>query len=79
MELIIGILAIFVLVSIFKLIFGSMKFISKIVINGVIGLVLLYFFNAIGGAFGTNIEISIVNALIAGVFGIPGIILLLLV
>ena len=40
--------------------------------------VLLWLFNLVGGIVGLHLEIGAVSALVAGFFGIPGVILLLL-
>ena len=54
-----------------------LKIIGKLLINGVIGFVLLYLLNLIGGGLlGFTIALNPVNALIAGFFGIPGVIVL---
>ena len=54
-----------------------LKIIGKLLINGVIGFVLLYLLNLIGsGLLGFTIALNPVNALIAGFFGIPGVIVL---
>lgn len=78
MEILLGILALFVLYLLLKLLKVSIPVITKIVWNGVIGLVALLIFNFIGGLIGLNIEITVLNALVAGLLGIPGIILLLI-
>lgn len=54
------------------------KIIIKLIINGIIGGVLLLIFNLIGGLFGITIVINPFNAVIAGLLGIPGVILLLI-
>ena len=43
------------------------------------GIVLLFVFNFVGGFFDFQLGINAVNALVAGILGIPGIILLVLV
>ena len=43
------------------------------------GLVLLFVFNFIGGFFDFSLGINATNALVAGVLGIPGIVLLVLI
>ncbi|QQK08004.1 pro-sigmaK processing inhibitor BofA family protein [Miniphocaeibacter halophilus] len=63
----------------FKLIKTSIKFFGKIIINGIIGVVSLFIFNAIGGIIGLNLAITPINAIISGIFGIPGIIVLLFI
>jgi len=45
----------------------------KLVWNGIIGAIMLWLANLLGGAlFHTTINITIIKALIAGFFGIPG-------
>lgn len=50
----------------------------KLLWNGVVGMILLWLFNLVGGIVGLHLEIGAVFALVAGFFGIPGVILLLL-
>ena len=50
----------------------------KLLWNGVVGMILLWLFNLVGGIVGLHLEIGAVSALVAGLFGIPGVILLLL-
>lgn len=54
------------------------KKIFKLIINGVLGGILLFIFNIIGGYFGLAITINPFNALIVGLLGIPGVILILI-
>lgn len=60
----IGIAIIFALIKIIKLPFWLLK-------NSIVGAVMLYIFNFLG--FFT-IKLTFINCLVAGVFGIPGII-----
>lgn len=55
------------------------KIIFKLIVNGVIGGILLLLFNLIGGIFGLTLVINPLNAIIAGLLGIPGVILLLII
>lgn len=54
------------------------KIIMKLVLNGIIGGILLFIFNLIGGLFGLSIAINPLSAVIVGFLGIPGVVLLLL-
>lgn len=54
------------------------RILIKLLINGLIGGVLLFFFNLIGGIFGLSILINPLNAIIAGFLGVPGVILILI-
>lgn len=61
----IGILILFIIVKVFSLPF-------KLVWNGVYGAIALWLINLLGSFLGFGIKVTIVKALIAGFFGIPG-------
>lgn len=63
---------------VFKLLFGSIKKIIGLVINGVLGVILLTIFNYFGAIFGVTIGINLLTALIAGILGVPGVIIMVL-
>ena len=48
----------------------------KLLWNGICGVVLLWLFNLLGGIFGVTIPIHFISALVAGFFGVPGLMLL---
>ena len=60
------------------LVIKVLKWPIKILINGLIGIFLLYVTNYIGLDFGLYIPINPVTAIIAGFLGIPGIIFLVI-
>lgn len=62
----------------FWLLSRPIKWIFKILINAAIGFVLLFVVNLLGAFVGISIAITWVTALIAGFFGIPGVIALIL-
>jgi inhibitor of the pro-sigma K processing machinery len=68
--LLLAVAVLFIAVKIFSL---PLRFLY----NGVVGAILLWALNFLGGAFGLAIEITALNSLIAGFFGVPGIIFLL--
>ncbi len=55
------------------------KILTRLLINGIIGGIVLFIFNIIGGIFGTTIIINPLNALIVGFLGVPGVVLLLII
>lgn len=59
------------------LVINLLKWPIKILINGLVGIVLLYVTNYVGGYFDFSLAINAVTALIAGFLGIPGIIFLI--
>lgn len=54
------------------------RILMKLLINGLIGGVVLLLFNLVGGIFNLSIAVSPLNAIIVGVLGIPGVILILI-
>ena len=81
-SLIYGLVGIAVLFLVIKL----LKWPIKIVINGIIGVVILYVANFIIANLGlvginTNFSLAInpITALIAGFFGVPGVIVLIII
>ena len=65
-SLAIGVVILYIIVKLLALPF-------KLVWNGIIGAVMLWLANLLGGAlFNVTIHITIIKALIAGFFGIPG-------
>ena len=63
-----------VLCLIGKIIALPMKLLWKLITNSVVGAVLLWVVNL----FGAGIQITFVKALLAGVLGVPGVIIVLL-
>ena len=61
-----------------KLFLWPLKMILKLIINSVIGGVVIVIINAVGANLGLLIPLNMINALIVGVLGLPGAILLLL-
>jgi inhibitor of the pro-sigma K processing machinery len=68
----------FLLYIIGMLLVIPIKIIVKLIVNGVIGGVLLLIFNFIGSFIGLSLNITPVTAVISGLLGIPGVILLLI-
>jgi inhibitor of the pro-sigma K processing machinery len=71
----ISILGLYLLVKIFS---WPLKILFKLVINAVLGAILLIIVNIIGNYFNFYIGINAITALIAGFFGIPGVIFLII-
>ena len=74
-ETVIGVaIGIIILALIMKLVALPIHLSSKFITNSIIGAIMLWVVNL----FGANVPIDIFRALIAGVFGIPGVIVILL-
>lgn len=54
-----------------------LKYVSKLLINAVIGGILLWVLNIFGNFIGLHIPVNPITALIAGFLGIPGVVLLI--
>ena len=59
------------------LLLAPLKIILRLILSGILGGILLWLINFLGGIFSVTIAINPVSALVAGYFGVPGIILLL--
>lgn len=68
-------IAVLIVLRIFSL---PIKWIFKLLLNMVVGFIGLFVVNWLGSYISISIGINIINALIVGTLGIPGLILLLL-
>ena len=64
-------------IIVLRLLAKPIRFIFKLLLNTVLGFVLLWLINFFGGGLGIALELSLFNALIVGLLGIPGVLLLL--
>ncbi|WP_123052601.1 pro-sigmaK processing inhibitor BofA family protein [Clostridium sp. JN-1] len=70
----IAVVGLYILVKVFA---WPLKILFKLIINGVLGTILLVLVNLVGHYFNFYIGINAATALIAGFFGIPGVIFLI--
>lgn len=68
---IVGLVVLFVILKVLSLPF---KLAWKLISNSIIGAIMLWIVNL----FGVGLEITFFKALIAGIFGIPGVVVILL-
>lgn len=54
-----------------------LRYLVKLIINGIIGGILLFLINLLGGFIGLHIAINPLTAIIAGFLGVPGVVLLI--
>lgn len=71
-------IAVVLLYLVAKVFSWPFKMLGKLILNGFLGIVLLYLFNLAGASFGITLGINAATALIAGFFGVPGIAFLVL-
>lgn len=72
------IIGILILLIFGRLLLWPLKKIFKLIVNAILGGILLFIFNIIGAYFGMGIEINPLNAIIAGLLGVPGVVLILI-
>ena len=70
------IVALYVLI---KILAAPIKLIFKLLINAALGFLLLFLANFVGGFFDFYIPLTWISVILAGVGGIPGVILLILI
>lgn len=54
------------------------KAVFKLILNSVLGGILIFIINLIGGAFGFHIGLNVLTSIIVGILGIPGAVLLVI-
>ena len=64
-----------ILFVVLKLLALPMKLIIKLVINGIVGGILIFVVNLIGTNFGFMIDLNWITALIVGILGVPGVVI----
>ena len=70
-----GLVIIFIICRIFA---KPLRWVLKLILNGIIGGLILAAINFVGGFAGVSIIINPFSALIAGLLGVPGVILVVL-
>lgn len=68
-----------ILLLFFKIFTKPIKWILKLLLNALLGLVILVVVNYLGAFVGLKITIGWLSALVAGILGLPGVVLLLLI
>lgn len=71
-----GLLLLYVVVRLFYL---PLRWVLVAVYNGILGGIILWLVNLVGGLVGLSIAINPVTALIAGFLGVPGVIVLAMI
>jgi inhibitor of the pro-sigma K processing machinery len=70
-----GLVLIYIIGRVF---FMPIKFVLRLLYNGIIGGITLWLLNLVGGYFSLTIAINPVTALVVGFLGVPGIVLLII-
>ncbi|MBP2651627.1 MAG: sigmaK-factor processing regulatory protein BofA [Firmicutes bacterium] len=72
------IFGIFLIYLVGKIFVMPIKFVFRLIYNAIIGGIMLWVVNFIGGYFDFIVAINPITALVAGILGIPGVVLLIL-
>ena len=72
LPILIGVAVLFVVLKLLAL---PMKLIIKLVINGLVGGIIIFVVNLIGANFGFMINLDWITALIVGILGVPGVVI----
>ena len=73
------ILGLLLLILFFKIIAKPIKWILKLLLNALLGLIILVVVNFFGAFIGLKITVGWLSAIVAGGLGLPGVVLLLLI
>ena len=78
-EYLVLIFAAIAVIIVAKFLAWPVKKILKLAINLILGIIMIYLVDTFGANIGITIPFNIVTALIAGVLGVPGVILLIII
>jgi len=69
----------FLLFILFKILKAPLKLALKLLINAALGFLALVLINFFGDPIGLALDVNWINAIVIGVFGVPGTIVLILI
>lgn len=78
-EYVVLIFAAIAVVIVAKMLAWPVKKIIKLALNVILGVIMIYLVNTFGMNVGIKIPFNFVTALIAGILGVPGVIVLVLI
>ncbi|NCB74652.1 MAG: pro-sigmaK processing inhibitor BofA [Clostridia bacterium] len=71
------IICVLLVVLLFKILKTPLKWALKLLLNAAGGFIALVILNFFGGFVGLSLTINLLNCLVAGILGLPGVVLLL--
>jgi inhibitor of the pro-sigma K processing machinery len=74
-----AVVGVLLLVLLFKLFRTTLKWALKLLFNAIIGFAALLLLNYVGAPLGISLNLNWFNAIVTGILGVPGVILLLLI
>lgn len=76
--IIVGLLALFFLIALIRIFSTPLRIALKLLVNTLLGFLALWAANLTAGFTGITLGLNLLNALVIGVLGLPGFVLLLL-
>ena len=70
--------AVLLLLLFIRIIRLPLKLLAKAALHAAVGFVALFVLNFLGSWIGVTLEMNLVNALITGILGVPGVLILLI-
>lgn len=77
-KLVIGLLGLFFLIALLRVFQSPIKLAIKLLANTILGFAALWLVNLTAALTGIALGLNLLNALVVGILGLPGLILLLL-
>ena len=77
-KILVGILAVFFLIALIRVFQAPLRLALKLLANTALGFLALWVVNLTAGVTGITLGLNLWNALVIGVMGLPGFVLLLL-
>lgn len=77
-KIIAGLLAVFFLIALIRIFSTPLRIALKLLVNTLLGFLALWATNLTAGLTGITLGFNLLNALIIGILGLPGFVLLLL-
>ena len=71
--------AVLLLMLFIRIIRLPLKWMFKGLLHAAVGFVALFIFNFLGSWINVELELNLFNALITGIFGVPGVLILLII
>lgn len=78
-KILVGVLAAFLLIALIRVFQAPLRLALKLLVNTLLGFLALWAVNLTAGVTGITLGLNLWNALVIGVLGLPGFVLLLLV
>ena len=76
-SLLLPVLGILLLLAVLKIFSAPLRWAVKLLLHALVGFAALFLLNFFGASLGISLELTWFNAIVTGVLGVPGVLLLL--